>query len=97
MREIHVLSSARISRVKVLGVFGAAAGAGDLAAGRLASSGAGGLFAEPAAGAGGAVTEDAGSVWVGVVAVEIGGSGNFSADRVPAVGADGGAETGAAD
>jgi hypothetical protein len=97
MREIQVLSSARISRVNVAGGFAAGAGAGDLAAGRLASGGAEVWLAESTADAVGAAAEDAGSVCVGGVVVEMGAGGEFPADKVPAVAADAGAETGAGD
>jgi hypothetical protein len=92
-----VLSSARISRVKVPGGLGAAAEAGGLAGGGLASGGVGGLLAEPATDVVGTAAEDAGSVCVGVVVAEIGAGDDFSAGRVAAVGADAGEETGAGD
>src|ERR1700680_3414924 len=75
MSEIQVLSSARISRVKVLGGFGAAAGAVGLAA-RESVSGSARLFAEPVAGVVGAAAEGAGPVSGGVLAAMVAG-GNF--------------------
>lgn len=95
VRETHVVSSARMSSVKVLGGFAVAARVVALADGRLASGPVAGLRAEPAVDAVGDAAVDAGSMWGGVVAAEI-VRDDFPTGGVPAF-ADDGAVAGAGD
>lgn len=89
IRETQVVFSARISRVKPVGVFSAAAGAVVLAAGGLTSGWAAGLLAEPVTDAKGDAVEDAGSECDEVVVAGMVGddfSGGFPAGDVgPAI------------
>lgn len=84
MSETQVVFSARISRVNVVGGFGAAVEAAVLVTGGLASGSATGLFADSTTAGVGDVAVGAGSACVGVVVAGIVAGDDFDGDGVGA-------------